>query len=92
MLGAVDELRQLVEKRQIKKVIDSYPLFRSATKGGQDSFEKQVQTGEIELEAYPMGTLAEKYTEERGTPLNNSATFLEEPRSKLSFLNLGRKD
>jgi 3-oxoacid CoA-transferase subunit A len=61
LLGAVDELNALVKNRQIKKVIDSYGLFRSATKGKQDPFEQQVRTGEIELEVYPMGTLSEKY-------------------------------
>lgn len=61
LLGAVNELNALVKNRQIKKVIDSYGLFRSATKGKQDAFEQQVRTGEIELEIYPMGTLSEKY-------------------------------
>ena len=61
MLGAVDELNQLVENKQIKRVIDSYGLFRSMTKGLQDPFEQAVRAGEIELEVYPMGTLAEKY-------------------------------
>jgi 3-oxoacid CoA-transferase A subunit len=61
LLGAVGELNALVKNRQIKKVIDSYGLFRSATKGKQDAFEQEVRTGEIELEIYPMGTLSEKY-------------------------------
>jgi 3-oxoacid CoA-transferase subunit A len=61
MLGAKDELHQLVNNRQIKKVVDSYGLFRSATKGGQHPFEQQIRAGEIELEVYPMGTLCEKY-------------------------------
>ena len=61
LLGAYEELVQLIKNRQIKKVIDSYPLFRSATKGAQDTFEQAVRSGEIELEVYPMGTLAEKY-------------------------------
>ena len=61
MLGAIEELTQLVKNKQIKKVIDSYGLFRSATKGLQDPFEQAVRAGEIELEVYPMGTLAEKY-------------------------------
>jgi 3-oxoacid CoA-transferase A subunit len=55
------ELDALVENGQIRKIIDSYPLFRSATKGRQHRFEQQVRTGVIELEVYPMGTLAEKY-------------------------------
>jgi 3-oxoacid CoA-transferase A subunit len=61
MLGAVEELTQLVKNKQIKKVIDSYGLYRSATKGLQDPFEQAVRAGEVELEVYPMGTLAEKY-------------------------------
>jgi 3-oxoacid CoA-transferase A subunit len=61
LLGAVDELRQLVKNKQIKKVIDSYGLFRSATKGAQELFEQEIRAGRIELEVYPMGTLSEKY-------------------------------
>jgi 3-oxoacid CoA-transferase subunit A len=61
LLGAVDELRALVKNGQLKKVIDSYGLFRSASKGMQDSFEQAVRAGEIEFEVYPMGTMAEKY-------------------------------
>jgi 3-oxoacid CoA-transferase A subunit len=61
LLGASAELKQLVLNKQIKKVIDSYGLYRSATKGASDPFEQAVRSGEIELEVYPMGTLAEKY-------------------------------
>jgi 3-oxoacid CoA-transferase subunit A len=61
LLGAKDELSALVNNRQIRKVIDSYSLFRSATKGAQHPFEQQIRDGEIELEVYPMGTLCEKY-------------------------------
>jgi len=61
LLGASDELTQLVKNKQLKKVIDSYGLFRSASKGMEDPFEQAVRTGEIELEVYPMGTMAEKY-------------------------------
>lgn len=61
LLGASEELTELVKNRQIKKVIDSYGLYRSASKGMQDPFEQAVRAGEIELEVYPMGTLAEKY-------------------------------
>jgi 3-oxoacid CoA-transferase subunit A len=61
LLGAKGELDALLRNGQIRKVIDSYGLFRSATKGGQHPFEQQVRSGEIELEVYPMGTLAEKY-------------------------------
>lgn len=61
LLGAADELRALVKNGQIKKVIDSYGLFRSASKGMADLFEQAVRTGKIELEVFPMGTMAEKY-------------------------------
>jgi 3-oxoacid CoA-transferase A subunit len=61
MLGASDELHQLVKNGQLKKVIDSYGLFRSASKGLADPFEQSVRGGKIELEVVPMGTLAEKY-------------------------------
>ncbi len=61
LLGAKEELNALLSNRQIKKVIDSYGLFRSATKGAQHPFEQQVRSGEIELEVFPMGTLTEKY-------------------------------
>ena len=61
LVGAADELRALVQNGQIKKVIDSCGLFRSATKGMQDPFEQAVRAGKIELEIYPMGTMAEKY-------------------------------
>ena len=61
LLGALSELSALVENDQIKKVIDSYGLFRSATKGARHPFEKKIRSGEIEYEVYPMGTLCEKY-------------------------------
>jgi 3-oxoacid CoA-transferase A subunit len=61
LLGAADELKALVKNGQLKKVIDSYGLFRSASKGMQDPFEQAVRAGEIEFEVYPMGTMAEKY-------------------------------
>ena len=61
LLGAVDEMRALVKNQQIRKVIDSYGLFRSATRGMQELFEKEIRAGRIELEVYPMGTLSEKY-------------------------------
>jgi 3-oxoacid CoA-transferase subunit A len=60
LLGAKDELNGLVENGQIKKVIDSYGLFRSATKGANHPFEQQIRSGEIEFEVYPMGTMSEK--------------------------------
>ena len=61
LLGAAAELRSLVQNGQLKKVIDSYGLFRSASKGMQDPFEQAVRNGKIELEIFPMGTMAEKY-------------------------------
>jgi 3-oxoacid CoA-transferase A subunit len=61
LLGASQELTALVKNGQLKKVIDSYGLFRSASKGMGDPFEQAVRAGKIELEVYPMGTMAEKY-------------------------------
>jgi 3-oxoacid CoA-transferase subunit A len=61
LVGAKEECTQLVNNGQIKKVIDSYGLSRSASKGMQDVFELAVRDGKIELEVFPMGTLAEKY-------------------------------
>jgi 3-oxoacid CoA-transferase subunit A len=61
LLGAKDELNDLVNNGQIRKMIDSYGLFRSATKGAQHPFEQKIRSGEIELEVFPMGTLCEKY-------------------------------
>jgi len=61
LVGAKDIAGELVKNGQIKKVIDSYSLNRSATKGMQDPLEIAIREGEVELEIYPMGTLAEKY-------------------------------
>lgn len=61
LLGAIEELNALVQNGQIRKMIDSYGLFRSASRGAQHPFEQKVRSGEIELEVYPMGTLIEKY-------------------------------
>jgi 3-oxoacid CoA-transferase subunit A len=61
LLGASDELHALTKNGQIKKVIDSYGLFRSMSKGLADPFEQGVRNGNIELEVVPMGTLAERY-------------------------------
>lgn len=60
LLGASEEMQSLVKNGQVKKVIDSYGLYRSASKGMEDPFEQAVRAGKIELEVYPMGTLAEK--------------------------------
>lgn len=54
------EVDDLVENGQVKKVIASYPFYRSATKGEHHLFEQLVRTGEIEVEVYPMGTFIEK--------------------------------
>jgi 3-oxoacid CoA-transferase A subunit len=61
LVGAKDITAALVEGGQIKKVIDSYSLNRSATKGMNDPLEIAVRNGDVELEVFPMGTLAEKY-------------------------------
>jgi 3-oxoacid CoA-transferase subunit A len=61
LLGVQEMLESLVINKQIKKVIDSYALFRSAKKGAEHSFEQQVRKGNIELEVYPLGTITEKY-------------------------------
>lgn len=61
LIGAKEELNDLLRNGQIKKVIDSYPLARSMSKGQNDLFEQKVRSGEIEVEIYPMGTLAEKF-------------------------------
>lgn len=61
LVGASEELRMLVENGQLRKVIDSYGLDRSASKGAKNPFEQAVRAGRIEFEACPMGTLAERY-------------------------------
>lgn len=61
LIGAIEELNALVQNGQIRKLIDSYGLFRSASKGAQHPFEKKVRSGEIEYEVHPMGNLIEKY-------------------------------
>lgn len=61
LVGAHEELLELVKNKQLKRVVDSYGLFRSASKGAQDPFEQAIRNGEIELRVYPMGTLAERF-------------------------------
>jgi 3-oxoacid CoA-transferase A subunit len=61
LVGAKDVAEVLVAAGQIKKVIDSYGLNRSASRGMQDPLEIAIRNGEIELEVFPMGTMAEKY-------------------------------
>ncbi len=46
-------LGRLLQKRQIKKMISSYV-------GENDEFERQMLSGELEVELTPQGTLAEK--------------------------------
>jgi 3-oxoacid CoA-transferase subunit A len=60
LLGAPEELEQLVKNKQLSLVVDSYGLYRSARKGLSDPFEQAVRAGEIEFRVYPMGTLAER--------------------------------
>jgi hypothetical protein len=60
-MGAVEETNSMIEKGQISRVIDSYALPRSATKGKDNLLEQKVREKAIELEVYPMGTLTEKY-------------------------------
>ena len=61
LIGAPELSRQLIDNGQIIKVIDSYALSRSITKGKSDPLEQAVRTGNIVLEIVPMGTLAERY-------------------------------
>jgi 3-oxoacid CoA-transferase subunit A len=61
LVGFSELLDELVRNRQLRKVIESYPYYRSASKGAASLFEQAVRAGEIEVEVYPMGTLAEKY-------------------------------
>jgi 3-oxoacid CoA-transferase A subunit len=61
LVGAHQELLAMVRQGQVKKVVDSYGLFRSASKGLQDPFEQAIREGTIELEVVPMGTMAERY-------------------------------
>lgn len=61
LVGASEELDLLVTNGQLRKIIDSYPFYRSASKGINSPFEQAVRAGRIEVEIFPMGTLAEKY-------------------------------
>jgi 3-oxoacid CoA-transferase subunit A len=54
-LGDLD-LSILFEKKQIKKVIASFPVYA----GKVNTFEEQYLKGEVELEVLPQGTLAER--------------------------------
>ena len=48
----------LVDNKQIKKAVASYPVSPSASR--PSSFELAYQRGEVELEVVPQGTLAER--------------------------------
>jgi 3-oxoacid CoA-transferase A subunit len=48
----------LVENRQVKKVVASFPVSPSPSK--PTAFETAYQRGEVELEVVPQGTLAER--------------------------------
>lgn len=61
LVGFSEALEELVRNKQLRKIIESYPYFRSASRGAASLFEQAVRAGEIEVEVYPMGTLAEKY-------------------------------
>jgi 3-oxoacid CoA-transferase A subunit len=61
LLGAKEIAKSMIENKQIRKVIDSYALSRSMSLGMSDPMEKKIRSNEIELEIFPMGTLAEKY-------------------------------
>ncbi len=50
------DLSILFAKRQVRKVIASYPVYP----GKVSAFEQQYQRGEVELEVVPQGTFAEK--------------------------------
>jgi 3-oxoacid CoA-transferase A subunit len=55
-----EDLTPLVEQGQMRKALCNYPFYRSATRGANSPFEKEVRAGNIELEVYPMGTFIEK--------------------------------
>lgn len=60
-LGAAEEGTALLEGNHVKRIIDSYALPRSISKGKNNLLEQKVRNGQLELVVYPMGTLAEKY-------------------------------
>jgi 3-oxoacid CoA-transferase A subunit len=53
-----DDHRILFENHQVKKVIASFPFSTSTS--NISPAEKQIQSGEVELELVPQGTLAER--------------------------------
>ncbi|MFC1947186.1 CoA-transferase, partial [Chloroflexota bacterium] len=52
LVGCKAEASELIKRGQIRKVIDSYGLPRSASKGLQDPFEQAVRSGAVEFEVY----------------------------------------
>ena len=60
LLGAYRELDRLVARNRIGKLVDSYGLFRSATKRSTHPFEQKIVSGEIEFEVTPKGLLLEE--------------------------------
>ncbi|MBI2854705.1 MAG: 3-oxoacid CoA-transferase subunit A [Chloroflexi bacterium] len=53
-----DDHRILFQNKQVKKVIASFPFSTSASKPTEA--EKQILSGEVELEIVPQGTLSER--------------------------------
>ena len=53
-----DDLKILFEKRQVRKMIASFPFSPSASR--PSPAEKQILDGRVELELVPQGTLAER--------------------------------
>jgi 3-oxoadipate CoA-transferase, alpha subunit len=53
-----DDHRILFENKQVKKVIASFPFSTSASRPSMA--EKQILSGEVELEIVPQGTLSER--------------------------------
>lgn len=52
------ELNLLIKNHQVKHAICNYPFSRSASK--ISPFEKQLRSGKVTCEVYPMGTFIEK--------------------------------
>lgn len=57
-IGLGDKLDVLAESRQIAKVIATFAIRASGTRGSH--FEEQYRRGEVELELVPQGTLVER--------------------------------
>ena len=61
LLAVPDLVSEMLRRHLLRKVIDSYTLRTSVSAGADDPLEQAVRRGEVELEVYPLGTLAEKY-------------------------------